>query len=165
MPQLRESGSSVRGRPRIGHSGHARLREALYMATLSAIQHNPLIRAFYQRLIGKGKAKKVAICAAARKLLRIAWQWRPRSSHLIRTIWSIKLLAPFERGADGEAPPRQVKTARRLVVPIRHHSTTPRARLGLDRRGKLASAARAAKEGLDKKHGIFESFSQRARGT
>ena len=73
VPQLRESGSSVRGRPRIGHSGHARLREALYMATLSAIQHNPLIRAFYQRLIGKGKAKKVAICAAARKLLRIAW--------------------------------------------------------------------------------------------
>jgi transposase len=43
------------------------------MTTLSAIQHNPLIKAFYQRLIAKGKAKKVAICAAARKLLRIAW--------------------------------------------------------------------------------------------
>jgi len=74
---------------------------------------------------------------------------------LTRTIWSIKLLAPFERGADGEAPPRQVKPARRLVVPIRHHSTTPRARLGLDRRGKLAAAARATKEGLDKKHSIL----------
>lgn len=73
VPQLRESGSSVRGRPSIGHSGHARLRRALYMATLSAIQHNPLIKAFYQRLIAKGKAKKVAVCAAARKLLRIAW--------------------------------------------------------------------------------------------
>jgi len=73
VPQLRESGSSVRGRSRIGHSGHARLRRALYMATLSAIQHNSLIRAFYQRLIAKGKAKKVAVCAAARKLLRIAW--------------------------------------------------------------------------------------------
>jgi Phage integrase, N-terminal SAM-like domain len=53
------------------------------------------------------------------------------------------------------APPRQVKTARRLVVPIRQHSTTPRARLGLDRRGKLASAARTTKEGLDKKHSIL----------
>jgi transposase len=73
VPQLRESGSSVRGRPRIGHSGHARLRQALYMATLSAIQHNPHIKAFYQRLIAKGKPKKAAICAAARKLLRIAW--------------------------------------------------------------------------------------------
>jgi transposase len=73
VPQLRESGRSVRGRASIGHSGHARLRQALYMATLSAIQHNPLIKAFYRRLIAKGKAKKVAICAAARKLLRIAW--------------------------------------------------------------------------------------------
>ena len=43
------------------------------MATLSAIQHNPLIKAFYQHLIAKGKAKKVVICAAARKLLHIAW--------------------------------------------------------------------------------------------
>ena len=73
VPQLRQSGTSVRGRARIGHSGHARLRRALYMATLSAIQHNPVIKAFYQRLIAKGKPKKVAVCAAARKLLRIAW--------------------------------------------------------------------------------------------
>jgi transposase len=73
VPQLRESGRSVRGQASIGHSGHARLRQALYMATLSAIQHNPLIKALYQRLIAKGKAKKVAICAAARKRLRIAW--------------------------------------------------------------------------------------------
>jgi transposase len=40
-PQLRQSGSSVRGRARVGHGGNARLRRALYMATLSAIQHNP----------------------------------------------------------------------------------------------------------------------------
>jgi len=73
VPQQRQSGTSVRGRARIGHSGHARLRRALYMATLSAIQHNPVIKAFYQHLIAKGKAKKVAVCAAARKLLRIAW--------------------------------------------------------------------------------------------
>ena len=83
---------------------------------------------------------------------------------MTRTIWSIKLLAPFERGADGEAPPRQVKTARRLVVPIRQHSTTPRARLGLDRRGKLAAAARATKEGLDKKHSILRAQLETSRG-
>jgi transposase len=72
-PQLRQSGSSVRGHPRVGHGGNARLRRALYMATLSAVQHNPVIKAFYQRLCAAGKPRKVALCAAARKLLRIAW--------------------------------------------------------------------------------------------
>src|SRR6266508_2294466 len=49
-PQPHESGSSVRGRPQIGHGGNGRLRPALYMATLSAARTNPLIRAFYTRL-------------------------------------------------------------------------------------------------------------------
>jgi len=72
-PQLRQSGSSGRGRPRVGHGGNARLRRALYRASLSAIQHNPVIKAFYTRLCAAGKPRKVALCAAARKLLRIAW--------------------------------------------------------------------------------------------
>lgn len=72
-PQLRQSGSSVRGRPHIGHGGNARLRRAVYMASLSAIQHNPVIKTFYSRLRAAGKPRKVALCAAARKLLRIAW--------------------------------------------------------------------------------------------
>jgi transposase len=41
------------------------------MATLSAIRCNPVIRAFHQRLIAKGKPKKVAIVACMRKLLTI----------------------------------------------------------------------------------------------
>jgi transposase len=49
------------------------LRTALYLATLSAAQHNPVIRAFYQRLLAAGKPKKVARCAAARKLLQLTW--------------------------------------------------------------------------------------------
>ena len=73
VPQLRQSGSSVRGRPSIGHAGNARLRHALYMASLSAVQHNPVIKPFYRRLRAAGKPGKVALCAAARKLLRIAW--------------------------------------------------------------------------------------------
>lgn len=72
-PMAYESGSSVRGRRRIGHRGNGRLRTALYMATLSATQHNPIIKVFYARLRAAGKLKKVARCAAARKLLRIAW--------------------------------------------------------------------------------------------
>jgi transposase len=72
-PMPRQSGSSVRGRPSIGHSGKGRARTALYLATLSAVRYNPPIRAFYERLRAAGKSDKVARCAAARKLLVIAW--------------------------------------------------------------------------------------------
>jgi len=41
----------------------------MYMAALSASQHNPQIRVFFERLVGRGKAAKVARLAAARKLL------------------------------------------------------------------------------------------------
>jgi transposase len=42
-PHARESGTSVHKRPTIGHTGHARLRTVLYLASLSAAQHNPAI--------------------------------------------------------------------------------------------------------------------------
>lgn len=73
VPRLFESGSSVRARPALGFAAHNRLRRALYMATLSAVQHNPVIRAFYLHLLDQGKLKKVALCACARKLVHIAW--------------------------------------------------------------------------------------------
>lgn len=72
VPRPYQSGDMNR-RASIGHAGHARLRKALYMAALSAVQFNPIIRAFYQRLLAAGKEKKVALCAAARKLLHMAW--------------------------------------------------------------------------------------------
>lgn len=59
-----------RGRQRI-QGGRADVRSALYMPTCSAIQHNPVIRAFYQRLVAAGKPKKVALVACMRKLLVI----------------------------------------------------------------------------------------------
>ena len=71
-PVPRESGRTIRGRRAIGHDGNGRLRTALYMATLSAARYNPAIKAFYQRLRAAGKPKKVARCAAARKLLHQA---------------------------------------------------------------------------------------------
>ena len=64
---------SVWYRPSIGHTGNGRLRTAFYMATLSAARHNPVIKTFYTRLRAGGKPEKVARCAAARKLLHIAW--------------------------------------------------------------------------------------------
>lgn len=69
----RESGASVYKRPCIGHMGNERLRTALYMATLSAARYNPVIKTFYERLRAAGKPTKVARCAAARKLLGLAF--------------------------------------------------------------------------------------------
>lgn len=51
--------------------GRAALRAVLYMSTLSAVRWNPIIRAFYERLRGAGKADKVAMTACMRKLLTI----------------------------------------------------------------------------------------------
>jgi transposase len=51
--------------------GRPDVRRVLYMATLAATRHNPIIRAFYQRLLKAGKKKKVAIVACMRKLLTI----------------------------------------------------------------------------------------------
>jgi transposase len=73
VPLARDSGSSVHGRAQIGHGGQTRLRTALYMATLTAARFNPSIKATYERLRAAGKPAKVARCAAARKLLHVAY--------------------------------------------------------------------------------------------
>jgi transposase len=73
VPQVRQSGSSGRGRARLGHRGHVQLRTALYMAAVSAIRCNEPVRAYYHRLVAAGRAKKAALCAAARKLVHLAW--------------------------------------------------------------------------------------------
>lgn len=71
-PKHRESGSSVRGKPRICKTGNSRLRKYLYMPTIGAIINNPLIKTFYDILISKGKHKMVALTACMKKFLSIA---------------------------------------------------------------------------------------------
>lgn len=68
-PFNKDSGGK-KGKRRI-KGGRNSIRIVLYMATLSAIRYNPLIRAFYQQLCSRGKEKKVAIVACMRKLLTI----------------------------------------------------------------------------------------------
>ena len=73
-PIERKSGTSVYSRPMIGHGGNGTLRSLLYMAAGSAIRYNPVIQAYYQELrTKKGKPHKVARCAAARKLVHLAY--------------------------------------------------------------------------------------------
>jgi transposase len=66
-PWTRESGT-MKGVSCIG-GGRPEVRLALYMSALSAARFNPVLRAFYQRLIAKGKLPKVALTAVMRKLL------------------------------------------------------------------------------------------------
>lgn len=68
-PMNRDSGT-MRGKRTI-RGGRSAVRAALYMATLSAIRYNPVIRAQYQRLTAAGKPCKVAMTACMRKLLTI----------------------------------------------------------------------------------------------
>lgn len=68
-PLNRDSGT-MRGK-RTVWGGRARLRAVLYMAALVASRRNPIIAAFYQRLLDAGKMKKVALVACMRKLLTI----------------------------------------------------------------------------------------------
>ncbi len=56
---------------RMIQGGRTSVRCGLYMATLVATQHNPVIRDFYERLLSKGKLQKVALVACMRKLLVI----------------------------------------------------------------------------------------------
>src|SRR6476469_3169036 len=69
----RQSGTSLRGQPCIRHGGNGRVRTALNIATLSAARYNPVINTFYSRLPEAGKPAKVARCAAARKLMHLAF--------------------------------------------------------------------------------------------
>lgn len=83
-PFNKDSGPK-KGKRRI-FGGRSGVRRTLFMATLSASKHNPVIRAFYQSLLSRGKEKMVALTACMRKLLVIintmvrkgeAWHFSP----------------------------------------------------------------------------------------
>jgi transposase len=84
-PFADESGSRRGGRHIRG--GRAPVRRVLYLAALSAVVHNPALRAFEARLVARGKKSKVILTAVARKLLVIAnaliqsgQPWRPEAA-------------------------------------------------------------------------------------
>jgi transposase len=71
-PIERNSDTSIRGRPQIGHSDHSRLRSLLYLGTLTSVRFNPASKVFWERLrLEKNKPNKVARCACARKMVHI----------------------------------------------------------------------------------------------
>jgi transposase len=72
-PSHYQSGTSVKRRTKISKIGKAGVRAALYWPAITAIQHNPLIKAMAERLKARGKSQKVIIGAAMRKLLHLAY--------------------------------------------------------------------------------------------
>lgn len=85
-PMNRDSGQR-RGQRSIW-GGRADVRRTLYMATLVGVRHNPVLKAYYERLLAAGKRKKVALVACMRKLLTVLNAiakhgsiWRPDLHH------------------------------------------------------------------------------------
>ena len=85
-PYNRDSGT-LRGK-RTVWGGRARVRAALYMGGLVASRFNPVIRAFYQRLLAAGKPKKPALTACMRKLLTILSGLLPLFPSLTFPVWN-----------------------------------------------------------------------------
>jgi transposase len=69
IPALHQSGKRISDRAALASIGNARLRAALWMPTLTAVRYNPWLRAYYQRLLARGKLPKVALVACMHKLL------------------------------------------------------------------------------------------------
>jgi transposase len=72
-PRIFESGTSVRGKARICKMGMSRIRAMLYLCSWSAKRCNKACRELYERIIAKGKAKKLALIAVANKLIKQAF--------------------------------------------------------------------------------------------
>ncbi|MDI1276880.1 IS110 family transposase [Methylobacter sp.] len=69
-PRAFDSGKSVHKKTRISKAGNRYIRSALYMPALSAKQHDPHVKAYFQHLVvDNGKKKLQAVCAVMRKLL------------------------------------------------------------------------------------------------
>jgi len=68
-PRAFDSGKSVHKQARLSKAGNRHIRSALYMPALSAKQHDPYVKAYFQHLVDNGKKPLQAICAVMRKLL------------------------------------------------------------------------------------------------
>jgi transposase len=71
VPHPHQSGKSKKKGKTGG--GNKTLRSMLYLAAGSALQHNPILKPYYQKLLKRGKIKQIARVAVARKLMHMAW--------------------------------------------------------------------------------------------
>jgi len=69
----KQSGTSVKGKPRISKKGNKHLRKAMHLPALSAIRHDELFKALFERLVAKNGIKMKGIVAVQRKLLEMIY--------------------------------------------------------------------------------------------
>ena len=69
----KQSGTSVKGRPRLSKKGNRHIRKALHLPSLSAVKHNPDHKEIYTRLVEKHGIKMKALVAIQRKMLELAY--------------------------------------------------------------------------------------------
>lgn len=72
-PTIRTSGSSVRGKARISKVGNRKLRNMLFLCSFNASKYNLACKHLYDRIVAKGKSKKLALLAVCNKLLKQAF--------------------------------------------------------------------------------------------
>ena len=72
-PIIRQSGSSIKGRPRISKMGNPKLRNLLFMCSFNACKYNASYKVLFDRIVAKGKSKKLALIAVCNKLLKQAF--------------------------------------------------------------------------------------------
>ena len=133
-PLARDSGT-LKGR-RLVWGGRAPVRAALYMAALVASQRNPVIRAFYQRLVEAGKPKKVALTVCMRKLLTIL-NAMMKTNTAWKTILYIKLNKPGSSGTledDANSVLDPVNLEPQLVKAFLQNTLEPLSRSAAGRR-------------------------------
>ena len=104
-PRQKTSGTSVHTAPRLSKMGSRLLRQTLYMAALTALRYNPIIRALRERLRAKGKSGKLIVAAAMRKLLRLLYgmlkQGTPFDPHWVERQGAVRLGG---LASDGDRP-------------------------------------------------------------
>src|SRR5258707_7475501 len=69
----RQSGTSVKGKPRISKKGNKYLRKAMHLPALTAIRHDGLFKAIFERLVAKHGIKMKAVVAVQRRLLEMIY--------------------------------------------------------------------------------------------
>jgi transposase len=72
-PIIRQSRSSLKGRPRMSKMGSPKLRNLLFMCSFNACKYNKACKELFDRIVAKGKSKKLALKAVCNKLLKQAF--------------------------------------------------------------------------------------------
>jgi transposase len=72
-PNEKSSGSSIRGKTRISKTGNPLVRNHLFLCSFTASIYNPQCKALYERIVAKGKSKKLALIAVCNKLIKQAY--------------------------------------------------------------------------------------------